>query len=264
MSASLWSGDASLLNMPEHIATQHAPVLPPPVTLSGSQLPAPGAVAIVATDTPLGKGALPLFKSALESVKGIELQYGAEQVNEKTRAIIWLDSSAAQMGTLEELLVKYKDIGFVQMPMAGINAYSPLVKKYKDRVWTSAKVGIPFNGDERMVASTSSIIYAQADMRVPLYIGCIRPAGGRTCLHLGSRLASFPAHAYSRKGVGSKVRDVTLPLSPFFFLPRQSSFSSLANTMNFFAPFFLALVKDFPSTTARSSFWVQVVSHSRF
>lgn len=139
MSASAWSGDSKLLDMPEHIAKQHAPVLPPPVTLSGSQLPAPGPVAIVATDTPLGKGALALFKSTLEGIPGIQLQYGAEQVTDKTRAIIWLDSSAANIGTLEQLLEAHKDIGFVQMPMAGINAYSPLVKKFKDRIWTSAK-----------------------------------------------------------------------------------------------------------------------------
>ena len=84
----------------------------------------------------------------LSNIKDAKYQVGQESVNEETRGLIWLDSSPGQMSTLDDLLAAHKNIGWVQLPMAGINAYASLAEKYSDKVWTSAKVRRPIDESE--------------------------------------------------------------------------------------------------------------------
>lgn len=103
------------------------------------KVPPAGAVALLPLDSGTAKAGLKNFKEALSSLKGIDLQVGPDSVNEKTRALVWLDNSAANIAMLEQILDTYPAIGWIQLPMAGINAYAGLVKKHSDKIWTSAK-----------------------------------------------------------------------------------------------------------------------------
>lgn len=120
--------------------TQHKTVLAPPKAIESSRIPKPGPIAIVPTDTFLAGAALNYIKKELSDIEGLELQIDQQQVNEETRGIIWLDNSPGQMNLLDNLLQKHKEISWVQLPMAGINAYASLLKKFPNIIWTSAKV----------------------------------------------------------------------------------------------------------------------------
>jgi phosphoglycerate dehydrogenase-like enzyme len=69
----------------------------------------------------------------------VQIQVGKDDINDQTRGLIWLDNSAQQKPLLEELLRKHDSIAWIQLPMAGVTAYADVIKKYKNKVWTSAK-----------------------------------------------------------------------------------------------------------------------------
>lgn len=64
-----------------------------------------------------------------------------QQLSRETRGIIWLDTAgppAAQR--LGSILDENPQVGWVQLPQAGINNFANVVKKHNKKVWTSAKV----------------------------------------------------------------------------------------------------------------------------
>jgi hypothetical protein len=118
----------------------HIPVLAPAEQIEKDRIPSFGPIAIAPLDTAMAKSGLDYIVADLSDIEGIQLQKGADHINEDTRGIVWLDASGDQVNLLDELLTKYKNVGWIQLPMAGINKYSPLVEKYSHKVWTSAKV----------------------------------------------------------------------------------------------------------------------------
>lgn len=135
---SYWAGSVTQVNRDQ--PKQHVPVLAPAEKVSSDKIPEFGTIALLPFDHSLGQAGSKYIRAELEEIKGIKIQEGKEQVDDDIRAIIWLDPSPKNLSLLEELLEKYKKIGFIQLPMAGINAYGSLVEKYSDRLWTSAKV----------------------------------------------------------------------------------------------------------------------------
>ncbi|PWN32951.1 NAD(P)-binding protein [Meira miltonrushii] len=108
--------------------------------MANSSIPPFGAIALLPLDSATAKAGLQSFKDRIKKdAPNVKIQSGADEINEETRAIIWLDNSANQKDLLESTLAKHKQIGWIQLPMAGITAYAPLAQKYSDRTWTSAK-----------------------------------------------------------------------------------------------------------------------------
>lgn len=118
----------------------HIPVLAPAEQIEKDRIPSYGPIALAPLDSNMAKSGLDYIVSDLSEIEGIQLQKGQDQINDDTRGLVWLDPSPAQVDLLEEILTKYKNVGWIQLPMAGINKYTPLVEKFSDRVWTSAKV----------------------------------------------------------------------------------------------------------------------------
>ncbi|MCO5585468.1 hypothetical protein L7F22_039401 [Adiantum nelumboides] len=103
-------------------------------------IPPFGALAFLPLDSATAKAGLQTFKDRLKKdAPEVKIQLGAEEIDQDTKAIIWLDNSASQKDLLESTLAKHKQIGWIQLPMAGITAYASLTQKYSDRTWTSAK-----------------------------------------------------------------------------------------------------------------------------
>jgi hypothetical protein len=125
----------------------HAPVLGAELPIGADRMPSEGPLAFAPNDSPMAQKALQHYSTMLgQSHSQLEIQSGEAGVNEETRAIIWLDPSAKGIETLDKLLAKYKSVGWVQLPMAGITHYLPVVQKYPKRLWTSCKVGsVPFS-----------------------------------------------------------------------------------------------------------------------
>ena len=136
-----WSGKDDAKPIGDRVRAQHAPVLAPPKPVADELIPSPGPVAFLPTDVVLAKAALEYFKSQLSDLKGVQIQTGEAEINDETRGLVWLDHSPAKIQLLDDILAKHKKIGWIQLPMAGINAFATLAGKYHDRVWTSAKVG---------------------------------------------------------------------------------------------------------------------------
>lgn len=108
--------------------------------MSTSTLPPFGALAFLPLDSSTAKAGLETFKDRVKKeVPEVKIQLGAEEIDEETKAIIWLDNSANQKDLLERTLAQHKQIKWIQLPMAGITAYASLSQKYSDRIWTSAK-----------------------------------------------------------------------------------------------------------------------------
>lgn len=138
---SYWQGKGEPNAMDKSkIRKLHVPVAAPPKPIASDKIPSAGPIAFLPLDVTLAKAALDYMISEISGLEGVKCQKGQQEVNEETRGIVWLDVSTQNLSMLDEILSKYKKIGWVQLPMAGINAYSDLAKKYHDRVWTSAKV----------------------------------------------------------------------------------------------------------------------------
>lgn len=123
------------------------------------KMPVPRHVAVGAPDEPLPASKIPAFSSAhavalvpikapeildvytkaVTQAANVKLQLGQDQIDDSTKGLIWLDTSSKGRPELEAILEKHKDIAWVQLSMAGINAYTDLIKVHSDKVWTSAK-----------------------------------------------------------------------------------------------------------------------------
>ena len=102
--------------------------------LSAPRRPRPGGISIVpttATRTAIEDAAV----SAVVSAGGELVPLGPH-----TRGLIWLSYGGAD--TLKSTLDSYPSIDWVQLPYAGVDAFSGLLRSYADRplpLWTSAK-----------------------------------------------------------------------------------------------------------------------------
>ena len=116
-------------------APQHRGVAAAPAeALSENRRPRRGPVTIVrASETPVSEED-PFVRAVLTA--GGEL----EELGQQTRGIIWLSYGAADV--LAATLKTHPSIEWVQLPYAGVDAFSGLLASYRDRplpLWTSAK-----------------------------------------------------------------------------------------------------------------------------
>lgn len=78
--------------------------------------------------------------SLLEALDGESADFGP--LSQDTVGLIWLDSGGAPAAAkLGEVLRQYPQSRWVQLGLAGVNAFEGLIKANKEIVWTSAKVG---------------------------------------------------------------------------------------------------------------------------
>lgn len=65
----------------------------------------------------------------------------ADDVDQHTTALVWVDPHPQHIHVLQSLLETHPAIKWIQMPMAGVNAFSDLITSDlgKRRLWTSAK-----------------------------------------------------------------------------------------------------------------------------
>ncbi|KDN36925.1 NAD(P)-binding protein [Tilletiaria anomala UBC 951] len=80
------------------------------------------------------------FSKTVERVQGSGATF-ENDISERTTGIIWLDPSPKNLPLLEKTLKETEHIKWIQLPMAGVNAYSQLIMSDvgKHRLWTSAK-----------------------------------------------------------------------------------------------------------------------------
>ncbi len=108
---------------------QHAAVLTIPAeALSHDRRPEIGEIAILPNPEPF-------FVEAVEQAGG-----AVSPLSDQTRAVVWLAYERAP--ELAEVLERYPGIGWVQLPWAGIDAFSDAMRRTPRRdsiLWTSAK-----------------------------------------------------------------------------------------------------------------------------
>lgn len=103
-------------------------LLDDPPVLSAERRPTAGPIAVL----PLAK---PQFVAAVEAAGARVSEISAE-----TRGLIWLDEKDG--AGLSTALDAYPEIEWVQLPWAGVDAFSSVLARYADRarpLWTSAK-----------------------------------------------------------------------------------------------------------------------------
>ena len=72
------------------------------------------------------------FRGAVEAGGGVVAPVGAD-----TRGLMWLSSGRAE--ELAAVLREHPGIGWIQLPWAGVDAFSGVIAAHPERVWTSAK-----------------------------------------------------------------------------------------------------------------------------
>lgn len=115
------------------MSTRTSGELRDPLTGTGTPLPSgdrpvPGPVAILPTPAPH-------LVEAVEAAGGTVAPLGPD-----TAALIWVHPSDAD--GLAAVLADHPDIGWVQLPWAGVDAFAPVLSAHADRrtpIWTSAK-----------------------------------------------------------------------------------------------------------------------------
>lgn len=118
----------------------HVAVLGAEEPITAEKIPSGGPLALLPVEDAEAEAALGSTKEVLIAYPNVEVQVGLKAVTEQTKAVLWFDSSAKGVQTLDDVLTRFKNIGWVQLPMAGITHYLPTVQKHADRLWTSAKV----------------------------------------------------------------------------------------------------------------------------
>ncbi|CAO1620388.1 unnamed protein product [Parajaminaea phylloscopi] len=113
--------------------TQHRSVGAPIRAVDSSLIPRAGPIAIVAPES----SELEYYtKELTEKVPHIQIKAASKE----TSGVIWLDISGPPAAErLDKFLSEYPQVGWVQLPQAGINAFANVVKKHNKKVWTSAK-----------------------------------------------------------------------------------------------------------------------------
>lgn len=96
--------------------------------ISKDRRPAPGPIAVLPEPREL-------FVRAVESAGGT-----VAPLSKQTRGVVWL-SEHDPVG-IEDVLARHPDIGWVQLPWAGVDSFAGVLAAYADRptpLWTSAK-----------------------------------------------------------------------------------------------------------------------------
>ena len=106
---------------------QHRAVVPPEPERTGAWRPEPGAVAILPTENTT-------FAAAVSTAGGFVAPLSAT-----TRGLIWL--SYARAAELDEILATNPQLGWVQLPWAGVDAFAGILARHRrdDLLVTSAK-----------------------------------------------------------------------------------------------------------------------------
>lgn len=121
---------------------QHRSILAPSATsIPTSKIPpTTGSISICpATHSTYEYYSSSLFKNLQDDGGSDEAAFAP--LSEETVGLIWLDSGGAPAASkLGEVLRQYPRIKWVQLGLAGVNAFEQLIKSRKDIVWTSAKV----------------------------------------------------------------------------------------------------------------------------
>jgi hypothetical protein len=199
-----WAGKNGPQPLGDSLRQLHVPILSAPRPIPSNLIPSSGPIAILPTDTVLAISCLDYLKKGLSDVEGIQLQLGKEKVTDETRGIVWMDHSPANITLLEQTLSKHKNIGWIQLPMAGINTYSDLAKRYPNKVWTSAKVSRAMR-----YAATPPTFFSQkwrADHAFPwVSVGCIFSTCSRACPDISIGATAISAHAYQSVELGKQV-----------------------------------------------------------
>ncbi len=127
---------------PRHRAVLAADVAPPP----HGQRPTPGPIAVLPNPHPL-------FTGAVTDAGGTLAPLSSE-----TRGLVWLSYSRSD--ELAEILAAHPQLGWVQLPWAGVDAFSGTLAAH-DRpglVWTSAKGAYAQPVAEHALALTLSLL----------------------------------------------------------------------------------------------------------
>lgn len=80
-------------------------------------------------------------------------------IDEHTRGLIWL--SNREIDTLDQILTDYPNIEWVQLPMAGVDMFAPVMAKYAQTarpLWTSAKGAFSEPVAEHALALTLALL----------------------------------------------------------------------------------------------------------
>ena len=113
---------------PAESAQHHAVLAHPARTLPADRRPHPGPIAVL----PNPKG---VFVEAVQAAGG-----EVAELSPQTRGVVWL--SSLQAAELTDLLERNPQVGWVQLPWAGVDAFADVLAHFagKERpLWTSAK-----------------------------------------------------------------------------------------------------------------------------
>jgi phosphoglycerate dehydrogenase-like enzyme len=111
----------------------HRPVLTRSSPVAQDHRPTPGPVAIGPGDP--GRPAVRHIVDAIEAGGGT-----VGPIDDTTRGLVWLSHKA--IDELDEVLSHHTNIEWVQLPMAGVDMFGPILTRYADSprpLWTSAK-----------------------------------------------------------------------------------------------------------------------------
>ncbi|BDZ50889.1 hypothetical protein GCM10025867_31300 [Frondihabitans sucicola] len=106
----------------------HRAVLTASSAVSPEHRPTPGPIAV-------GPSEAPHVVAAIEAGGGT-----LGPIDENTRGLVWLSNKAIH--ELDEVLTANPGIEWVQLPMAGVDMFAPVMAAYADKprpLWTSAK-----------------------------------------------------------------------------------------------------------------------------
>jgi phosphoglycerate dehydrogenase-like enzyme len=128
-------------------ARGHRAVLTASPHLDAEHRPSPGPIAI-------GPEEAPHIVAAVEEAGGT-----LGPIDDSTRGLMWLSHKA--IDELDRILTAHPGIEWVQLPMAGVDMFAPIMKKYADRpkpLWTSAKGAYSEPVAEHAVALTLALL----------------------------------------------------------------------------------------------------------
>ncbi|ROQ41172.1 phosphoglycerate dehydrogenase-like enzyme [Frondihabitans sp. PhB188] len=128
-------------------ARGHRAVLTPSPVVPDERRPTPGPIAV-------GPSVEQHVVDAVEAGGGT-----LGPIDDETRGLMWLSHKA--IDELDEVLTTHPNIEWVQLPMAGVDMFAPIMKKYADSprpLWTSAKGAYSEPVAEHAVALTLALL----------------------------------------------------------------------------------------------------------
>lgn len=113
-----------------------------------AQRPSPGPVTILPADIP--PTMIDRIAAAVASAGG-----EVEALSQSTRALVWV---GFDVPALEALLASHPGIGWVQLPLAGVEQFSDIVARHPHLLWTSAKGSFAEPVAEHALALTLAVL----------------------------------------------------------------------------------------------------------